>query len=67
MHFQNGTSNATRLQVRAACSHVPKATPERLPTDHKASDLLYNVRYRVDGASDADLAGSSSACRGSRP
>ena len=56
MHFQNGTSNATRLHVRAACSHVPKAMPEPLPTDHKASDLLYDVRYRVNHASDADLA-----------
>jgi hypothetical protein len=54
--FQDGTSNATRLKVRAACSHVPQAIPEPLPTDHMASDLLYDVRYRVDHASDADLA-----------
>ena len=56
VHFQDGTSNAARLTVRAACSHLPQATPEPLPTDHKASDLLYNVRYRVDHASDANLA-----------
>ena len=54
--FKDGTSNTTRLKVRAACSHVPEATPEPLPTDHLASDLLNNVRYRVDHASDADLA-----------
>jgi hypothetical protein len=54
--FKDGTSNATRLKVRAACSHVPEATPEPLPTDHLASDLLNDVRYRVDHASDADLA-----------
>jgi hypothetical protein len=56
VHFRAGISNATRLKVRAACSHVPQATPEPLPTDHKASDLLYNVRFRVDQASDAELA-----------
>jgi len=54
--FKDGTSNATRVKVRAACSHVPAAIPEPLPTDHLASDLLYDVRYRVDHASDADLA-----------
>ena len=56
VHFAGGTSTATRLKVRAACSHVPGAQPEPLPTDHKASDLLYNVRYRVNHATDADLA-----------
>ena len=56
VHFQGGTPDATRLKVRAACSHVPQAKPEPLPTDHKASDLLYDVRYRVDHASDAELA-----------
>lgn len=56
VHFQDGTTNTARLKVRAACSHVPQAKPEPLPTDHKASDLLYDVRYRVDHASDADLA-----------
>jgi len=54
--FKDGTPNATRLKVRAACSHVPQAFPEPLPTDHMASDLLNDVRYRVDHASDADLA-----------
>lgn len=56
VHFKAGTSNAARLKVRAACSRVPQAKPEPLPTDHKASDLLYDVRYRVDNASDAELA-----------
>jgi hypothetical protein len=56
VHFRDGTSNATRLKVRAACSHVPEAKPEPLPTDHMASDLLNNVRYRVDHATNADLA-----------
>jgi hypothetical protein len=54
--FKDGTSNATRLKVRAACSHVPEAFAEPLPTDHLASDLLNDVRYQVDHASDADIA-----------
>jgi len=56
VQFQPQTPNSARLKVRAACSHVPQATPEPLPTDHLASDLLYDVRYRVDNASDGDLA-----------
>jgi hypothetical protein len=54
--FKDGTTNATRLKVRAACSHVPQAFPEPLPTDHLASDLLNDVRYQVNHASDADIA-----------
>ncbi len=56
VQFQNGTPNSIRMQVRAACSHIPQARPEALPTDHKASDLLYDVSYRVDNASNAQIA-----------
>ncbi len=56
VQFKDGTPNSTRLQVRAACSHIPQATPEALPTDHKASDLLYDVIYQVDNASNAQIA-----------
>lgn len=56
VQFKNGTTNTTRLHVRAACSHIPQATPEALPTDHKASDLLYDVIYQVDNASNAQIA-----------
>lgn len=56
VHFQPGTSLATRLHVRAACSHVQQATPEPLPTDHLVSDQVNDVRYQVGGASDAQLA-----------
>jgi len=56
VQFQAQTSNPARLKVRAACSHVPQAIPEPLPTDHLASDMTYDVRYRVDHASDGDLA-----------
>lgn len=54
--FRNNTPTTVRLQVRAACSHIPQAAPEPLPTDGKASDQLYNVRYQVGSASAGDLA-----------
>jgi hypothetical protein len=56
VQFQPGTSLATRLQVRAACSHISQVTPEKLPTDQLASDQLYDVRYQIGGASDAQIA-----------
>jgi hypothetical protein len=56
VQFRAQTPNSVRLKVRAACSHVPQAIPEPLPTDHLASDQASNVRYRVDHASDGDLA-----------
>jgi hypothetical protein len=56
VQFQPQTPNSVRLKVRAVCSHVPQAIPEPLPTDHLASDLASDVRYRVDHASDGNLA-----------
>jgi hypothetical protein len=56
VQFKTGTPNATRLKVRAGCSHLPGAKPEALPTNHLASDNLYDVIYRVDDATDAQLA-----------
>lgn len=56
VHFRSGTSAATRLHVRAACSHIANVVPEPLPTDHILSDELNNVRYQVGGASDAEQA-----------
>ena len=56
VNFKDGTTTATRLKVRAACSHIPEARPEALPTNHLASDHLYDVIYRVDNASDAQIA-----------
>ncbi len=56
VQFRPQTPSAVRLKVRAACSHLPQATPEPLPTDHLAADLSSDVRYRVDNASDGDLA-----------
>lgn len=54
--FREGTPASARLAVRAACSRVPHATPEPLPTDGKLSDYVNDVRYRIDSASDAQVA-----------
>jgi len=54
--FREGTPKSVRLEVRAACSRVPRVIPEPLPTDHKLSDYLNDVRYRIDKATDAQLA-----------
>ena len=56
VQFRPQTPGAVMLKVRAACSHLPRASPEPLPTDHLAADLSNDVRYRVDNASDGDLA-----------
>jgi hypothetical protein len=53
--FKPGTPDATRLAVRAACADLPRATPEPLPTDGKASDYLNNVRFRIDKATDEQV------------
>ena len=45
------TGNGFTVTVTAA-----EARAEALPTDHLASDNLYDVIYRVDNASDAQLA-----------
>ena len=54
--FQQGTPRSVRMAVRAACSHVHQAIPEPLPTDNKLSDYVNDVRFRIDNASDAELA-----------
>jgi len=54
--FKPGTSQATMLKARAACSHLPDATPEPVPTALNATSGVYDVRFRIDQASDADIA-----------
>jgi|HubBroStandDraft_3_1064219.scaffolds.fasta_scaffold422869_2 hypothetical protein len=54
--FQSNTSNVVKLKVRSACSHIPQVVVEPLPTDHKLSDEIYDVRYEVGSASTVNLA-----------
>ena len=54
--FADGTSQATMLKVRDACAKVPGATAETIPPSINGTTGTYDVRYRVDQASDADIA-----------
>lgn len=54
--FQPNVSNAVKMKVRATCSHIPNVNVEPLPTDHKLSDEIYDVRYEVGSASTVELA-----------
>jgi hypothetical protein len=56
VNFRPGTSVATLLKVRTACSHVPNARPEALPSRRKGPGMIYSVQFRTDNASDANLA-----------
>jgi hypothetical protein len=54
--FRPGTSQDAMMKVRSACSGVPGATPEALPARANPTSGQYNVRFRIDQASDADIA-----------
>lgn len=56
VQFKAQTPASVMLQVRATCSHVPAAIPERLPRHPLAVQLPDDIRYLVSNASDADLA-----------
>ena len=54
--FRPGTSQAAMLKARSVCSNVPSATPEPTPRSANATSGVYDVRFRIDHASDADIA-----------
>jgi hypothetical protein len=54
--FQSGTSNAARMQVRAACGKLPNVTPAALPSGIPLSESLAQVIFNVSNASVADKA-----------
>jgi hypothetical protein len=54
--FKDGTSTATRLQVRAACGTLPNVSPAPLPSGIPLASSLDQVVYRVDKASTVDEA-----------
>jgi hypothetical protein len=54
--FQDGTSIATRLQVRAECGKLPNVSPAPLPSGVPLRESLDQVVYQVNNASDADEA-----------
>ncbi len=54
--FNPGTTVATALQVRAACSHVQDTPPMALPAKHSVINIMYGVRYDTTNSSPANLA-----------
>ncbi|HTU73086.1 MAG TPA: hypothetical protein VMG38_06165 [Trebonia sp.] len=54
--FQDGTSNAMRLQVRAACGKLPDVSPVPLPSGVPLSESLSQVTFNVTNADDAEEA-----------
>lgn len=54
--FKSGTTNATKLQIRAACGSLPRVKPSALPDLKKYPYALSQLIYQVNSASDADIA-----------
>jgi hypothetical protein len=54
--FQSNVTNAVKLKVRDACDRIPGDKVEALPTDHKLSDEVYDVRFEVGSATNVELA-----------
>jgi len=56
VNFGPGTSAATALQVRAACSHIENAPPLALPAQRSAATVMYDIRFDTTKASPANVA-----------
>jgi hypothetical protein len=54
--FRPGTSLSQRLTVRSACAKVPAVKAQPLPSDLTSPYALQQLTFRVDHASDADIA-----------
>jgi uncharacterized protein (DUF58 family) len=54
--FRPGTPLSQRLTVRSACAKVPAVKAQPLPSDLNSPYALQQVTYRVDHATDADIA-----------
>jgi hypothetical protein len=54
--FSDNATLAQRLAVRAACAKPPNVTPQPLPSDMNTPYALQQVIYRINQASDADIA-----------
>ena len=54
--FNDGTTLAQRMAVRAACAKTPNVTPTPLPNDMNSPYALEQVVYQVNQASNADIA-----------
>jgi hypothetical protein len=54
--FRTGTSVPQRLTVRSTCAKVPAVTAQPLPSDLSSPYALQQLTFRIDHASDADVA-----------
>lgn len=54
--FGAGATQAEHVAAQRNCSGFPEASPEPIAPSQYASTNANNVRFRVDGASDAQLA-----------
>jgi hypothetical protein len=54
--FNPGTSAATALKVRAACSHIQNTPPIALPAKRSTIDIMYGVSYNTTNSSPANEA-----------
>ena len=54
--FRPGTPLSQRLTVRSACAKVPAVKAQPLPSDLNSPYALQQVIYRVDHATNADIA-----------
>ena len=55
VNFNPGTSVATELQVRAACSHIQNTPPIALPAKHSVINMMYGVQYNTTNSSLANV------------
>jgi hypothetical protein len=54
--FNPGTSVATALHVRTACSHIQNTPAMALPTQRSFTNMMYGIRYNTTDSSPANLA-----------
>jgi len=54
--FRTGTPVSQRLAVRSTCTKVPAVTAPPLPSDLNSPYALQQLIFRIDHASDADIA-----------
>lgn len=56
VYFKPEATQAVHAAARAACSDIPNVSPEPMIKSKYKSDMVADVRFRIDNASDADLA-----------
>ena len=54
--FRAGTPVPQRLAVRSSCAKIPAVTAQPLPSDLSSPYALHQLTFRIDHASDADVA-----------